>query len=205
MVRIEIRHRDDYGTHERIIGRVHFAVDPALGANRGIADVSRAPTNATGKVVFASDLLFFMPKSAAGARGTVFLEVVNRGRDQSLGLMSGARQRDLSPAQWDLGDRFVLAQGFAAAFLGWQFDVQPGQGLAFEAPTAPVRGVVRASYVEDGSGPRYAGFAVQYCARDPAQPDAILSFRRTLDAPGTVVPRERWQFGPGCCSLRLPA
>jgi hypothetical protein len=205
VVRIDVRRRDDYGSHERIIGRVHFAVDPGLRANRGIADVGRAPANAAGKVEFTSDFLVFMPKSAAGARGTVFLEVVNRGRDQSLGLMSDARQRDLSPEQWQLGDRFVLTQGFAAAFLGWQFDVRPAQGLTFEAPVAPVRGAVRASYVEDGSGPRYTGFAVQYCARDPAQPSATLSFRRTLDAPGDVVPRDRWQFGPDGCSVRFPA
>jgi len=205
VVRIDVRRRDDYGSHERIIGRVHFAVDPALRANRGIADLERVPTNAAGKVEFAADLLLFLPKSSTAARGTVFLEVVNRGRDQSLGLMSAARQRDLAPEQWDLGDRFVLTQGFAAAFLGWQFDVQPAQGLTFETPVAPVRGVVRASYIEDGSGPRYTGFALQYCARNPLQPEAALSFRRAFDAPAELLPRDRWQFGPDGCSVRLPA
>jgi len=117
VVRIEVRRRDDFGTHERIIGRVHFAIDPSVRANGGIADVALAPRNAAGRVEFSSDLLFFLPKREDGARGTVFLEVVNRGRDQSLGLMSAARQRDLAPEQWDLGDRFALAQGFAVAFL----------------------------------------------------------------------------------------
>jgi hypothetical protein len=37
--------------------------------------------------------LFFKPKDARRARGTVFLEVVNRGRDQSLAILSGAQQR----------------------------------------------------------------------------------------------------------------
>jgi hypothetical protein len=97
VVGIDVRRRDDFGTHERIIARVHFAIDPSARANRGIADVVLAPRNAAGRVEFSSDLLFFMPKREDGARGTVFLEVVNRGRDQSLGLMSGARQRDLSP------------------------------------------------------------------------------------------------------------
>jgi hypothetical protein len=203
VVRIEVRHRDDYGTHERIIGRVHFAVDPAAAVNRGIADIRVAPTNAAGRVEFSSDLLFFLPKPGTAARGTVFLEAVNRGRDQSLGLMSEAQQRDLSPERWDLGDRFVLTQGFAAAFLGWQFDVRPVQGLTFDAPVAPVRGIVRASYVEDGTGPRYTGFGVQYCARVAAQPDATLSFRRSLDASATILPRDRWQFGPDGCSVRM--
>ena len=113
VVRIDVRRRDDFGTHERIIGRVYFAIDPSARANRGIADVSLAPRNAAGRVEFSSDLLFFMPKREEGARGTVFLEVVNRGRDQSLGLMSDARQRDLAPERWEMGDRFVLTQGFA--------------------------------------------------------------------------------------------
>ena len=205
VVRIDVRRRDDFGTHERIIGRVHFAIDPAARANRGIADVALAPRNAAGRVEFSSDLLFFLPKRAEGARGTVFLEVVNRGRDQSLGLMSDARQRSLAPEQWELGDRFVLAQGFAVAFLGWQFDVRPPQGLTFEAPIAPVRGVVRASYVEDGSGARFTAFGIQYCARDRMQADATLTFRTTIDGPAEVVPRDAWQFAPGGCAVIVPA
>jgi hypothetical protein len=205
VVRIDVQRRDDAGTHERIIGRVFFAIDPAAPANRDIADVALAPRNASGRVEFASDLLFFMPKREDRARGTVLLEVVNRGRDQSLALMSGARQRSLAPDQWELGDRFELAQGFALAFLGWQFDVRPSQGLTFEAPVAPVRGIVRASYVEDGSGPRYSGFQLAYCARDPAQPDASLTFRTTIDGEAQVVPRKAWRFAPDGCAVQLPA
>lgn len=204
VVRIDVVRRDDFGTHERVIGRVHFAIDPMAKANRGIADVALAPRNAAGRVEFSSDLLFFMPKREEGARGTVFLEVVNRGRDQSLGLMSDARQRDLSPERWDMGDRFALTQGFAVAFLGWQFDVRPAQGLTFDAPVAPVRGIVRASYVEDGAGPRYSGFGVQYCARDSAQPDAALTFRTAIDGPAETVPRSAWQFTQGGCAVQLP-
>jgi hypothetical protein len=205
VVRIEVRRRDDFGTHERFIGRVNFAVDPSAPTNRGIADVTLAPRNAAGRVEFSSDLLLFLPKRDDGARGTVFLEVVNRGRDQSLALMSDARQRDFAPEQWDLGDRFALTHGFAVAFLGWQFDVRPSQGLTFDAPVAPVRGVVRASYVEDGGGPRYSGFGVQYCARDAAQPDATLTFRTAIDGPSEVVPRSAWKFAQAGCAVQMPA
>src|SRR5262245_39700104 len=76
VVRIEVRRRDDFGTHERVIGRVYFAVNPRVAANRGIADIGMAPTNAAGLVEFSSDLLFFRPKDEAHARGAVFLEVV---------------------------------------------------------------------------------------------------------------------------------
>ena len=205
VVRIEVRSRDDFGTHERVIARVHYAVDPRLSANQPIADLGAAPRNAAGKVEFAGDLLLFLPKNTATARGTVFLEIVNRGRDQSLGLMSDARQRDLAPENWNLGDRFLLEQGFTVAFLGWQFDVRPGDGLGLTVPSAPVSGVVRASAVTvSRSGPGGA-IALTYCAADPPQPDAALTFRTTIDGPAQVLPRESWQFSPDGCSVRRSA
>jgi Alpha/beta hydrolase domain len=202
VVRVDVRRRDDAGTHERVIGRVYFAIDPKLAANRAIADLDLAPTNADGKVEFSSDLLFFRPKQAGRARGSVFLEVVNRGRDQSLAIMSGAQQRDLSPESWDLGDRFLLELGFAVAFLGWQFDVAPGQGLTFQAPIAPVEGLVRETHIESRGG-RTADFGFTYCASDPSQPNATLTFRATMDATPRPMPRDSWQFAEDGCSARL--
>ena len=200
-----MRSRDDFGTHQRVIARVHYAVDPTLPANQRIADLAFAPKNADGRVTFAGDLLLFLPKQSESARGTVFLEVVNRGRDQSLGLMSDARQRDLAPENWNLGDKFLLEQGFAVAFLGWQFDVQPRDGLGLTVPSAPVSGLVRASAVTVGrSGPGGA-MALAYCAADPAQPDAALTHRSVIDGAPDVLPRESWQFAPDGCSLRRPA
>lgn len=204
VTRIDVVRRDDFGTYERVIARVHFAVDPIADANQAIADVALAPRNDAGRVEFASDLLIFLPGRTDEARGTVLLEIVNRGRDQSLGLLSDARQTDLAPGSWNLGDRFLLEQGFTVAFLGWQFDVRPSQGLTFEAPVAPVRGPVRADYVATGAGPQYTGFVAQYCARDPEQPDARLTFRTSLDGAPEVLPRERWRFSPDGCVVRLP-
>src|SRR2546426_9823254 len=71
--RIEVRRRDDFGTYERIIGRAFFAVDPALAANHGIADVDFAPRNTNGQVEFSGDLLYFRPKAPSNTRGAVFL------------------------------------------------------------------------------------------------------------------------------------
>jgi len=173
VVRVDVRSRDDFGTHERVIARVHYAVDPKLPVNLAIADLAFAPRNADGKAEFAGDLLLFLPRQTTSARGTVFLEVVNRGRDQSLGLMSDARQRDLAPENWNLGDRFLLEQGFTVAFLGWQFDVQPGDGLSLTVPTAPVSGVVRASAITvSRSGPGGA-IGLAYCAADASQSERL--------------------------------
>ncbi len=205
VVRIDVRSRNEFGTHERVIARVHYAVDPKLPENQAIADLALAPRNAQGKVEFAGDLLLFLPRQTSSARGTVFLEVVNRGRDQSLGLMSDARQRDLAPENWNLGDRFLLTEGFTVAFLGWQFDVAPGDGLSLTVPTAPVNGMVRASAVTVGrSGPGGA-IGLAYCAADASQPDAALTHRSEIDKAATVLPRESWQFSPDGCSVRRAA
>jgi hypothetical protein len=203
VVRIEIRRRDDFGTHERMIGRVYFAVDPKLPANRGIADIDHAPKNAAGLVEFSSDVLFFRPKDAASARGTVFLEVVNRGRDQSLAIMSGARQSDLSPESWDVGDHFFLEQGFAVAFLGWQFDVSPSEGLTFDAPIAPVEGLVRESHIETDPRLRGVAFRLSYCASEPGQKDATVTFRARMDDTPRPLPRETWQFAADGCVVEV--
>ena len=202
VVRIDVQRRDDWGTHERIIGRVHFAIDPMAPANRGIADIDHAPRNSNGKVEFSSDLLFFKPKDARRARGTVFLEVVNRGRDQSLAILSGAQQRNLSPESWNLGDGFLLEQGFAVAFLGWQFDVRPLQGLTFTAPIAAVEGLVREAHIEL-AGPGGVDIPLTHCVAESARTNATLTFRTRMDEAPQPIPRDEWQVAVDGCSMRL--
>ena len=202
VVGIDILRRDDAGTHQSIVARVHYAVDPTAPGNHAIADLRFAPRNAAGKVEFAGDLLLFLPKNSASARGTVFLEVVNRGRDQSLGLMSAARQSSLAPENWNLGDRFLLTQGYTVAFVGWQFDVQPGDGLRLDVPSAPVAGVVRASAIIVGPTGPGGAISLTYCASDPSQSDSTLTFRTAIAGPPQIIPRANWDFAPDGCSVR---
>jgi hypothetical protein len=200
VVRIDVQRRDDWGTHERIIGRVYFAIDPMAPANRAIADIDRAPRNADGKVEFSSDLLFFRPKDARRARGTAFLEIVNRGRDQSLAILSGARQRNLSPESWNLGDGFLLEQGFAVAFLGWQFDVRPLQGLTFTAPIAPVEGLVRDAHIELAH-PGGVEVPLTYCIPESARGSATITFRARMDEAPRSIPHDGWRLSVDGCSI----
>jgi len=191
------------GAYERLIGRASYSVDPNLPANRGIADIALAPKNAQGRVEFSGDVMVWRPKDARKARGAVFLEVVNRGGPQSLYLLSGATGADSAPEHWDAGDRFLLDQGFTVVFLAWQFDVSPREGLTFRVPTVPVTGIVRESYPFDGAGRRSA-FALSYCAANPEDPDARLTFRAEIASPARVIPRDTWRFAPSGCSVLLP-
>jgi len=184
VVRVDIQHRNNEGTYERLEGRVYFKIDPKLPANRGIADIDFAPVNKDGMVEFSSDLLFFKPKKP---RGTAFLEVVNRGGEQSLSIM---------------GDGFQLEQGFALAFLGWQFDVQPAQGLTFQAPTADVEGLVRDAHIQQGSSTTSA-FRLTYCAFAEKQSDARVTLRTSMDQPPQTLPHSSWDFIQNGCAIAL--
>jgi hypothetical protein len=203
VVRVEIRRRNDEGTHERLVGRVYFQIDPRMPANRGIADIDLAPTNKNGMVEFSGDLLFFKPKKPRQGRGTVFLEIPNRGVDQSLGLMSGAQQRDLSPESWSLGDRFLLEQGFTVAFLGWQFDVPPSQGLGFQAPIADVEGLVRQTHIQATAATGTTAFALSYCVSPARQTEAKVTFRTRMDQKPETMPRGFWDFVNNGCAIVL--
>src|SRR5258708_34851470 len=88
VVRIEVQSRTDLaggqefgaaGPYEKIAGKIFFAVDPALPANRIVADIDRAPRNASGKVEFSSDFFLIKPKEIAKGNGAVLYEVSNRG------------------------------------------------------------------------------------------------------------------------------
>ena len=201
--RIEIRSRANAGPYEQILGRVYYSVDPTLAGNRAIADIALAPKNAEGKVEFSGDLLVWRPIDPRKSRGAVFLEVVNRGGPQSLYLIDGAAGGDAAPERWDMGDRFLLEQGFTVVFLGWQFDVPPGDGLAFQAPTVPVKGVVRESFPASQTISRRSALGLSYCAADPQQPDARVTFRTRIDEPARDLPRDQWRFGNTGCSVEL--
>src|SRR6516165_2709937 len=105
--RIEIRGREASGPFERLWGRAYFAVDPKLPVNQAVADLALAPKNSQGKIEFSSDLLVVRPRTGGKSRGTVFLEIVNRGVPQALGILSGARGGN-PPERWDFGDQFLL-------------------------------------------------------------------------------------------------
>jgi hypothetical protein len=200
--RIEIRSSSQVGSYERIVGRAYFGIDPKLAVNRTIADIELAPVNSQRMVEFSSDFLVLRPMAPGKSSGTVFLEVVNRGGPQSTFIVSAARGGDPAPERWDLGDGFLLSHGFTLAFLGWQFDVPEERGLGFRAPAVPVKGVVRQSYVTNVRG-RYNTFALSYCAADPEEKDARVTFRLRIDDVGQALDRSRWHFGTNGCTVTV--
>jgi alpha/beta hydrolase family protein len=212
VVRIDVQSRADVaggtafgaaGAYEKISGRIYFAVDPSLPANRIVTDIDKAPRNAAGRVEFSSDFFLLKPKQIARGNGAVLYEVSNRGGKGLLGFFDHAAG-SLDPTSAEqMGDGFLLAQGFTLLWVGWQFDVPQRAGLVRVYPPVatengrPIRGLVRSDFVvtekevdHSLSDRDHAAYAVV----DPASPDNVMTVRDSVDGPRRIVPRSQWGF-----------
>jgi hypothetical protein len=210
VTRVEIIARSDVGAsgYEKIVGRLHFAIDPAHPRNRLIADVALAPVNADGRVEFSSDLFILRPKNPAATNGAALLEVSNRGGKSLLGSFNRGGKNN-PDTEADLGDAFLMRQGFTLVWVGWEFDVPPTPGqLRITVPVATDRGKtitggVRAQWVADAASPTYT--VTDLAAYSPLtddDPAARLSVRASRSSGDwTVLPRKQWQLHGNVLSL----
>ena len=212
VVRIDVTSRADLvggqpfgaaGPYEKLTGRIYFAVDPRLAANRIITDIDKAPRNAAGKVEFSADFFLLKPKTIGRGNGAVLYEVSNRGGKGMLGFFNHAAGSADPATAAEMGDGFLMKQGFSLLWVGWQFDVPQRAGLLrVYVPTAtengqPIRGVVRSDFV-----PTEKEFDhtladrnhVAYAVADPNDPGNVLTVRDSVDGPRRIVPRDQWGF-----------
>src|SRR5688572_29323675 len=78
------------GPYEKLAGKVHFALDPALPQNRVIVDLNLAPKSARGLVEFSADFYLLKPVDASRGNGRLFYEAGNRGSKRILPVFQDA-------------------------------------------------------------------------------------------------------------------
>jgi hypothetical protein len=196
---IDVTERSDDGGYERIVGKVHCAVDPQIPQNRYIADIDFAPRNAQGKVEFSADLYILRPRDVSKRNGTLLVEIPNRG---GKGLA----------AMFNRDDNFLLEQGFTLVWVGWELDLPPTPGLLrAEAPIAtnkakPITGLVRSEWEGGdgaGSGPstdRVTTISlgdrgqIGYAVSDPNAAANRIFVRDTIEGQRRLIPRDQWSF-----------
>ena len=213
VVRIEVRSRTDLvdgksfglaGPYEKLVGTIYFAVDPDNSVNRIITDIALAPRNADGLVEFHSDFFLVKPKEVERGNGTVLYEVSNRGGKGMLRYFNrGTGSLDPQTGA-DMGDGFLLRNGFTLLWLGWQFDPPVRNGLVrLYTPVATdngtaIEGVVRSEVVvrervfDRSLADRNH---VAYAVADPSDPANAMTVRDSADGPRRVIPRSQWTFG----------
>jgi len=212
VVRIDVKSRADiaggqaYGTvgpYEKLAGTIFFAVDPALPANKIVADIDKAPRNAAGKVEFSADFFLIKPKTMERANGAVLYEVSNRGGKGMLGFFNHATGSSDPGTAAEMGDGFLLKQGFTLLWVGWQFDVPQRPGLVRVYPPTPtengrpIRGLVRSDFVVTDRETDHSladRNHVAYAVADPQSPDNVLTVRDSVEGPRRIIPRDQWSL-----------
>jgi hypothetical protein len=190
------------GRFEKIAGRVHFAVAPGDPHQARIVDLDKAPRNARGEVEFSADFYILRPKGRGN--GALLLEIPNRGGKAILAIADRGRRGGDPEGESELGDGFLLREGYTVAWLGWQADVRDEIGLMrLHAPAARgVSGLVRSDFAvpeETRDHPlahvivgRIGGLG--YPVADPEDPRDVLTVRDGPLGPRQVIPRTRWRF-----------
>jgi hypothetical protein len=202
VTRVEIKTRADVGLsgYEKIIGTIHFAVDPNDPRNRVVVDLDKAPVNASGRVEFSSDLYILKPKAPMPSNGAALVDVLNRGRKVVLNGFDRGGSPD-PVTENDLGDRFLMRFGFTIVWVGWEFDVAAGpETMSIHVPIATDRGktitgVVRAAWTASA---RTKEFVVTDLAAYHAigQDDAERSLEACpayLANTCSTLPRDSWR------------
>ena len=136
------------GPYEKLAGTIEFALDPKHPRNRAIVDLDRATLAADGKLHFTADLYVLQPATPARGNGALLFEISNRGTKGLLARFNRAAVSADPVSAADLGDGFLMREGYTLVWVGWQFDVAP-PGLRIEAPEADVTGRTKVSFVPD--------------------------------------------------------
>jgi hypothetical protein len=201
--RIEIASRTDVengtpfgaaGAYEHLAGTVYFALDPNNARNKAIVNLEKAPRNAQGEVEFSADLSIFRPKDASRGNGVLLFDIVNRGGSVALG--------DLNRAERDgeIGDGFLMREGYTIVAVGWQFDV-PENEIGIDPPIAtekgkPILGTISTWFIPNQATPTVS-FAANgvYAPVDPGGAQHRLTERDGFYGTPALVPRGNWAFG----------
>ena len=210
LVNIRVQHREPVlngksfgaaGAYEKLTGKVDFALDPALVQNAQIVDLKLAPRNSQGEVEFSADFYLLKPADAGRGNGRLLYEVGNRGSKGMLRtFQKGGPSQDPKTAA-DFGDGFLMRQGYALLWMGWQWDVPDGR-MRMEMPVAtdqgaPILGLVRGNFILDQRSPT-APLADRghkaYPVADRNSADAFMTVRDGTVAKAQRIPREKWRF-----------
>ena len=200
VTRVDIATRADVGGsgYEKMVGIVHFDVDPKDPHNNVVVDLDKASVNAAGHVEFSADLYILRPKDASKSNGVAIVDVLNRGHKIALNFnrASGAGASD-PKTEADLGDAFLMKQGYTIVWVGWEFDVRRQNGaMGIDAPVAKgVSGIVHGNFVPNNKNPEQSvGDLAGYTPSDANGSDTALTVRDGVFGHAEPIARGKWQL-----------
>jgi hypothetical protein len=183
------------GAYEKLVGTIEFALDPSDRHNKAVVDLEHAAKGPDGKVHFTADLFVLQPVDPARGNGVLLFEIANRGTKGLLGRFNRARTSDDPTTAEQMGDGFLMREGYTLVWVGWQFDAPR---LRVEAPVANVTGRVKVTTIQNEAriDATLNDLPALYMPVDPADPTATLTVRSLFRDTPTPLPRSSWRFGP---------
>ena len=199
------------GPYERIVGKVHFRLDPKSAQNAFIHDLKLAPVNDKGMVEFSADLYVLKPRDSAKGNGTLLFEVSNRGGKGMLARFNYARGSADPKSEEEFGDGFLMEQGYTLVWLGWQWDVPAGDGLLrMDAPVVTdngkvIRGVVRAELIPAEATKLMELGDRGHQAYAAVQAPATLTVRSSITGRRRTIRESEWKFNASRTAIEMEA
>ena len=216
IIRIAIEKREPFagahefgvsGAYEKLVGKAYGEVDPKKPANKTIVNLDKAPKNERGRVEYSMDIFILKPLDMKRGNQTIFYEVVNRG-NQALRVNHGAARSNNPSMLTHAGDGFMMRQGYALVWSGWQGDMLPGAGrLTASFPAAhnpdgsPIRRWITTEFVFQKpsfsvplSFDRGSVDVKPYPAVEETMAKARLYRRAGTHKPRELITRDEWSF-----------
>lgn len=197
------------GAYEKLRGKAFGEIDPTDPKNAVITDLSLAPRNARGKVEYAMDIMIIKPIDLSKGNSKLFMEINNRG-GLLFGAFNGSGGGNNPSTATDAGDAFLMNQGYAMAWSGWDVSAAPGGNRL--TLTVPIAKNVDGSVI---TGPSYEyivndnattqSYALAYPAATLDQQTATLTVRDLLNDTPVVIPSNGWAYASDRTIRLLPA
>jgi hypothetical protein len=194
------------GEYVRIKGVARGEVDPALPANKAIADIDKAARNARGMVEYETDVFILQPKDMSKGSGVLLYDVTNRGRKFLLHWLHDAKAT--SPGAVNdprtkehAGNGLALERGHAVVWSGWDPDApKANNGMTIRVPIAtdggrPIVQRIRDEFQVATRGPGDGlTHRLPYPAAESDPAKAQLAVRERESDKRTIISLEKWAF-----------
>lgn len=189
------------GQYEKIAGRAHGEVDPALPGNAVITDINFAPRNARGMVEYSTDVILLKPKVVTQGNGRLLYDVVNRGSVLAMDNYNHAPRGNAFATAADAGTGHLMREGYTVVASGWESGEIigiAGGALTANLPVARnpdgtrVTGQTIFEYAFDTSKPDRFRWVYPTTTRDQKQ--AALTLRANGKDTRKSVPAHPWPF-----------
>ena len=194
------------GQYREIIGIAKFSLDPNEDYNKKITDVEKIPLNEQGLIEYSSDFHIIFPNDISKSNRKIIYDVNNRGTKVMLSSFNsgsrGAMVAGVAPDD-DLGNGFLMQQGYTLVWSGWSHDAPPIDGrLRLFSPELasqghPIKGKIYTQFqpLKDVTQVMLSDrMHIPSPAYDTNEKEAVLSYKKYPDDDPIIIARDKWRF-----------